>query len=348
MLILGASTALWLQTTPASAHVKWFVPSGAAPSYDRSLVFSSRTASVVLASAVAVSLLYMLQRLVGNSNWPDLEVFRRMAVGAPALLAVQAAVSLVYAAVQPALFVPNIPLQSNLGGFTIAGVELGVAFSLITGIGEVVAALVLASLVAVAFVIRPVDAFDQVSWVGIAVVLLVVGRTVAEVRRPRPWFQRRGPAWSARAVAILRVCTGVSIVAPALTEKVWNPAAGTAFLREYSHFNVLRSLGVSDETFVLLAGVVEVIIGVLLATGLLTRVVVLGMWLPFNIGIAFLPPQELIGHIPILGIMYLLLVHSSGDTSTEEAPEHGAPAEDDEPSASEPAGAQMASGSTVT
>jgi len=41
-------------------------------------------------------------------------------------------------------------------------------------------------------------------------------------------------------------------------------------------------------------------------------VVFLGMWLPFNVGVPFLPPQELLGHLPILGIMYVLLVHNSG------------------------------------
>jgi hypothetical protein len=41
-------------------------------------------------------------------------------------------------------------------------------------------------------------------------------------------------------------------------------------------------------------------------------VVILFMWVPFNVGVPFLPPQELIGHLPIFGIMYFLLVHSAG------------------------------------
>jgi hypothetical protein len=35
------------------------------------------------------------------------------------------------------------------------------------------------------------------------------------------------------------------------------------------------------------------------------------MWLPFNITIPFLPPEELLWHLPFFGIMYFLLVHGA-------------------------------------
>ena len=68
----------------------------------------------------------------------------------------------------------------------------------------------------------------------------------------------------------------------------------------------------TDERFVLLAGLTEGVIGVLLISGLLPRVVILGMWLPFNLGTPFLPSQELLGHLPVFAVMYLLLVHGAG------------------------------------
>jgi hypothetical protein len=39
--------------------------------------------------------------------------------------------------------------------------------------------------------------------------------------------------------------------------------------------------------------------------------VIIAMWLPFNLTIPFLPPQELLWHLPFLGIMYFLLVHGA-------------------------------------
>jgi len=101
----------------------------------------------------------------------------------------------------------------------------------------------------------------------------------------------------------------------ALGEKLWNPELGRAFLASHPAFNVLHAvLGAdvgSDDLFVLLIGLAEAAIGAALISGRLTRLVVLGMWLPFHLGIPLLPDQELIGHLPIYGIMYVLLGHGS-------------------------------------
>src|SRR5205807_2816708 len=94
-----------------------------------------------------------------------------------------------------------------------------------------------------------------------------------------------------------------------------------AFMSDHAAFNVFHSVfgmtAVSDDLFVLLIGLTEAAIGAALISGQLTRLVVLGGWLPFHLGIPLLPDQELIGHLPIFGIMYVLLVHSS---ATQAAP----------------------------
>jgi len=75
----------------------------------------------------------------------------------------------------------------------------------------------------------------------------------------------------------------------ALGEKLWNPELGRAFLASHPAFNVLHAvLGAdvgSDDLFVLLIGLAEAAIGAALISGRLTRLVVLGMWLPFHLGI---------------------------------------------------------------
>src|SRR5205823_5459495 len=108
--------------------------------------------------------------------------------------------------------------------------------------------------------------------------------------------------------------TGLSLAFVALTEKLWNPDLGRAFLLQRPELNVFQTLpGMSwftDDTFVLAAGLAEAAIGAMLISGFSPRLVILAMWLPFNLGIPVLPSQELLGHLPILGIMYLLLVES--------------------------------------
>jgi hypothetical protein len=88
-----------------------------------------------------------------------------------------------------------------------------------------------------------------------------------------------------RAVLALRLLSGVSFLTLGFADKIWNPDRGTAFLQRYPHFNVFRLAGldtVTDDVFVLLAGVVEASIGAPLISRLLTRLVIPDMFVPFN------------------------------------------------------------------
>jgi hypothetical protein len=87
---------------------------------------------------------------------------------------------------------------------------------------------------------------------------------------------------------------------------------GLAFVGDHPTLNFVHTvIGVpwfTDDLFVLLVGLTEATLGALLISGRLPRLVVLGMWAPFHLGIPLLASQELIGHLPICGVMYLLLV----------------------------------------
>jgi hypothetical protein len=308
-LLLGA-----LAPSAALAHVKWFTDPTAYP-LRTDLVLSDRTLLCLIGCTLAVAQLVLLQRRFGSS-WRDLPLLRRMSVGAPTILGVQAAIALTAAAAQSTLLAPNLRLPDGPLGMLLAALEVSIAFTFITGIADWLGALALIGLVpAVALVGQPLDVLEQFFWVGIGVTTLVIGRGSSAGQRARPWFLRRDPAWANRAVACLRVATGVALIAVALGEKLWNPELGRAFMASHPAFNVLHAvlgpdLG-SDDLFVLLIGLGEAAIGAALISGRLTRLVVLGMWLPFHLGIPLLPDQELIGHLPIFGIMYVLLVHGA-------------------------------------
>lgn len=303
-------------------HVKWFEnpePFG----LRTDLIFSERTALLVGISALVVLVLYLLQRWLGDPHWPRVDFLHRMAIGAPTLLAVQAAVGLIHAAVQPSLFVPNMPLHVDALGLTLAALQIFVAFAFITGLLDWLAAIVLVLLGPLAFFLfHPVDVLDQLLWVGIGLVMFVIGRYSVEGATVRPWLNRAdGATWWLLAVDALRIITGLSFLILALSEKLWNPDLARAFLESYPHLNLVQSVfgiqNFSHDQFALMIGLTEGAIGIALVSGLLTRVVILGMVVPFNLGVPFLPPQELIGHLPIFGIMYFLLIHSSGITPGE-------------------------------
>ena len=156
---------------------------------------------------------------------------------------------------------------------------------------------------------------EQSLYAGIGLYLLLQGRGLIDPQRPareRIPFARYRPY----ALTILRLLTGWSIVVLAFTEKLLNPDLGVAFLRDYPHFNIAHALGVTwftDERFVLAAGMVELAVGAALMSGILPRLVIFGMFVPFNLTIPFLPPTELLGHLPIFAVMYVLVFHLPAD-----------------------------------
>ena len=302
--ILGAS--------PVSAHVKWFEVADRYP-LRLDLIRSERTILWLASSTVAVVALFLAHRILLSRKWFWTGALTRMAAGAPTVLAIQAAIGLVSNAVYPSLLAPNLGLQSDAVGATLAIVQLLIAVSFITGMADWLGGLALMSLLPViAFLFSPADALEQVFWAGIGAAVVVIGRDSHRTGLARPWFHRRNAAWARRAIVMLRTATGLSLIVVALTEKLWNPDLGRAFLLARPDLNVLQHLlgmgWFSDDAFVLMAGLTEAAIGAMLISGLSPRLVILAMWLPFNLGIPVLPSQELLGHLPILGIMYVLLV----------------------------------------
>jgi uncharacterized membrane protein YphA (DoxX/SURF4 family) len=296
-------------------HVEWFEDPARYPA-QWSLFFSSRTLLAVVAAVVAVAVLYLAQMLVRDPHWPRLPFLQRMAIGAPTLLAIQAAIPLIYSGLQPVLLAPQMGLGHNPGGLVLGAAEVLIGFSFVTGIADRIASSALVALLAIAlFLFQPLDAVAQLHWVGIAVVIFVIGRQAPEAGRPRRTGLIQGRLSPERAVAWLRVTTGIALIAPALSEKILNPGIAEAFLRHHPTFNFPHAyLGMSwltDDRFILAAGIAELVIGVLLISGVLTRVVIIAMWLPFNVTLPFLPPEELLWHLPYLGIMYFLLVHGA-------------------------------------
>jgi len=303
-------------------HVAWFEdPSRYPVRWD--LVFSSRTLLALVASFAGLAILYGAQKALRDEHWPRLPFLPLMAVGAPTLLAVQAAIPLIYSGVQPVLLAPHMRLGAPLG-LLLGAVEVLIGFAFITGILDRLAAIALALLVLLGLLLfPPLDALAQFHWIGVALVVYAIGRQATEVERPQHM-----PGWlpvrlsPKTALVGLRVLTGVAVMAPALSEKIWNPAIAQAFLHDHPGFNFVHAyLGIgwmSDERFALAAGVFEFAVGVMLISGVLTRVVIIAMWLPFNATVPFLPPRELLYHLPFFAIMYFLLVHGANHASRTE------------------------------
>jgi uncharacterized membrane protein YphA (DoxX/SURF4 family) len=301
----------------ASAHERWFVPKDEQPPTDWTAFFSLPVLLALLSGVATVAFLAWLQRRIGDPLWPRPPFFQRLEPAAPAILGVQAAIAMIFAASRLQLFVPNIELPHNAIGVAVAGLAVVAAFSFITGVLTRVGALLTAALLVAAFGFaeHPEEVVEQVIFVGIAFYLVAVGRGV--VRYPDRREEDRTDLTDRllpHALPVLRICAGISVLVLGFTEKLLNVELGIAFLREYPRFNIAQEIGIdwfTDRRFVYAIGIVEVTAGCALLAGYLPRLVILALWIPFNLGIAFLPPQELIGHLPILSTMYVLLVRGT-------------------------------------
>ncbi|MEN9937461.1 MAG: hypothetical protein RLZZ387_4040 [Chloroflexota bacterium] len=304
---------LALGPLPAAAHERWFVEDNESYPVDYRLLLSSPVLIGVLASAGLIGALALLRRLAGGDNlFPRIWFLRRFDPSAPVVIAIQAAITIIFTAVNLRLLAVNLELAGGIA-FLLAAAQLAVAFSLISGLWSRAGAVGLVGLVLlVGLLFGPLAMLEQSIFVGIGAYIALMGRGLIDPARPReaahPWDRYRP-----LAPTLLRLFAALSIVVLSFSEKLLNPGLGVAFLREYPHFNVARSLGFgwfTDERFVLAAGIVELAIGAALMAGVLPRLVIFAMFVPFNLTIPFLPASEMIGHLPIFAVMYVLVFHS--------------------------------------
>jgi hypothetical protein len=76
---------------------------------------------------------------------------------------------------------------------------------------------------------------------------------------------------------------------------------------------------VDNTLFLIMAGTVELTVGLLLMSGAYTRLVILITLVPFNLTLPFLGWRELVGHLPTYGIMALLLIWGHTTATTDNA-----------------------------
>jgi uncharacterized membrane protein YphA (DoxX/SURF4 family) len=117
-------------------------------------------------------------------------------------------------------------------------------------------------------------------------------------------------------MTILRVSLGLTLVVLAFTEKLLNLDLAEAFLQQHP-VNFMRYWGSSmtDRTFAVCAGCVELAVGLLLVFGFFPRVVIFLAWLPLNMTLMVFNWAELIGHLPFYGglAVYLFWTPSAED-----------------------------------
>jgi hypothetical protein len=244
----------------------------------------------------------------------DIPALGRLAPYMPFAVRLHLAVSLVGLLSLGVFLSPAMDLEADVAGLALGAIMALVAIGMATGWHARRAAWLLIAagpLGMLEFGVSPV--LQRVDLLGLAVFVLLAGpgRWSADAELGRSTDP--GPAVTARAVWALRVAAGVALIVVALVEKLVEPRFALAFLAENPDLNVARAIGLplGDLEFIRLAGVIEVLFGLLLISGALSQLVVIAAGIPFNATLWFFGTTELVGHLPTYGTMLLLLVYAS-------------------------------------
>ena len=154
---------------------------------------------------------------------------------------------------------------------------------------------------------------DSTMYLGFAAFFFLAGRGPVSIDRLVVPRLEPSSQMMSKAIPALRAGLGLSLVFVAFTEKFANLPLASAFLERYP-LNFTAALGVpmSNETFILCAGAVELLVGLWILFGIFPREIILIAWIPINLTLTIFNWTELIGHLPIYGTLAVLLIWSPG------------------------------------
>jgi hypothetical protein len=288
------------------AHERWFVPSASGGDWG---FFLSWLPLVLVAAVVLVTVLWRLVALrLHGPELPFLEPVGRLVPWVPRLLGIHLGVALLALAATGSFLTPAVELAGVAGTVMLLG-EAALGVWLVTGVLlRPAAALVLALGPVLGLVSGPMALLECANLAAVAAFLVVLppgadrhGAVELDVVRTR------------QALVLLRVGVGVALIALAFTEKFTNPVMAMHTLEEFPALDVFGLVGVdvAPATFVVVAGAVELLFGLLVISGALPQVAVLVAAVPFNATLVLFGQAELVGHLPVYGVFLALLVYGS-------------------------------------
>lgn len=295
-----------------SAHVKWFVDyQYSIPA--RSYLFSDLP--VIFWIAVSLLVLFIGFWLEKKLPVPGriLDFFHRSEDAIISFFTACIGFGFIIFSIQGYLFAPVL-IPQNSAGFLL-GIQAIIGVSMLLGIGvRFFAGALLVLYAASVFFFGIGEMIDVLEIIGIAGMLMILGRprwSLLDIPVSSEFLFR----WKPYAIPLLRIFTGLNLIALGFNEKILHPSWGLAFLQAHP-WNFMQMIGFhaySDYWFVLSAGAVEALFGLVYILGIVTRVntIVLGCF--FVTTLMLLGPLELFGHILHFGIVAVLLIWGSGE-----------------------------------
>ncbi len=320
-------------TTPAAAHERW-VQHALLRSFDRSLFEQVGWTNGLTALALVVAIVFLVIRARPNpaaaaSPCPPCPpcASRPIEAWMPALLRVCYGVTLIAFAMRGAYLAPDLCAVPTLESRLLVALAGATGVLLIAGFRVRTASLLSLVIFAWALVrhpfepyagaaIGPIDVLAYAEVVGIVVYLAIrgAGRLGLDGLAARDAGELARIA-KGRSVAGVRIALGGTLVLLGVL-KFLRPEIFMGVVQNYPeifHEPFARVVGASEETVVFGASVTEITLGLFLALGLRTRGVTLILGMIFA-ATACAFREEVLGHLPLIGMVAVLLVEGGGST----------------------------------
>lgn len=227
----------------------------------------------------------------------------------PLIIGIHAALPLMVLGITGQLFSPNHQLD-GAWVYWLGVAQIGIGLSFLYGGMTRLAGAALCLLWLIGAGVVGLEAmFENAHYLGFGAFFVLTGRGPYAIDRLLIPALEPTPRLSRLAMPCLRIGTGLGLAVVAFTEKLANPELARAFFQRY-HLNFTGWLHIpmSDDTFVLCAGSAELMMGLCLMFGIFPRLIVASMWLLINMSLTVFSWVELVGHLPLYGVMAILLV----------------------------------------
>ena len=317
--VRGVAAALGVAVVCPSvvrAHEKWFVDATLYPTDWGAVVRFPGILAVAVALAATLLVWMWWRTRRGHDLIPGPEVLGATEAGrarfyalVPLILGIHIALPLIVLGTKGVLFSPNNGLPEHWL-YWLGTAQIGVGLCFLYGGMTRLGAVVLGGLWLFGVgVVGLEPMLENLHILGFAVFFGLAGRGPYAIDRLLFPRLEPPPHLARQAMVSLRVATGGALTVVAFTEKLANPALARAFLQAHPlNFTPWLGLPMSDDLFVLCAGTTELIIGLCLIFGLFPRLVILTSWLFINMTLTIFNWVELVGHLPLYGVMGILLV----------------------------------------
>ncbi len=294
----------------ALAHTKWFVDD----------TLPTRPVEINTNFLMIVSVLIILLVIIGiffeKRKWLAFDFLNptmpHSFPRAASVFAMITGVFLIIAGSYSYLFAPNLTQDYGIPMYLIfAQIAIGLAFLL--GVGSRVAGILLMILWGTLFYYTSwIDALENIWVLSTAIFISLMGNDYFSVISIS-FFRDVFAPFKKYALSTLRLGTGATLMILGLSEKIMAPEYGLNFLEEYQ-WNFIQNLGLNfpDYLFILSAGAVEFLFGLIFVLGVVTRLNALVVAIVFTIPLFILGPIELTGHLPHFAAIILLLIFGGG------------------------------------